>query len=177
MKILALMGSPRKEGNTDILVDQFLQGSQSKGHKAEKLYLYDLKISPCVDCRTCKKGDLVCKVKDDMQKIYPLMEGADIIVFGTPVYWWGPTGPMKLLMDRMRPFAANKKLRGKKAVVIAPSGDPPDPCWPIVEMFRLSFDYLGVDFAGKLLSQAYDKGEIRQTPAVLKQAYDLGASL
>jgi len=64
MKVLALMGSPRKEGNTDILVDQFLKGSRKKGNQVEKLYLYEQKITPCVDCRTCKEGDLICKVKD-----------------------------------------------------------------------------------------------------------------
>lgn len=75
MKILALIGSPRKEGNTDILVDQILKGAKTKGHTSEKLYLYQYKISPCIDCRRCKKGEHVCPIKDGMQKIYPEIAG------------------------------------------------------------------------------------------------------
>ena len=69
MKILALIGSPRKTGNTYLLVEQILKGSRTKGHTTEKLYLYDHNISHCVDCRSCKKGDYVCCIKDEMQQI------------------------------------------------------------------------------------------------------------
>ena len=64
MKILALIGSPRKGGNTDLLVDQILEGSRTKGHTFEKLYLYDYTISLCADCRNCKKGDYECYIND-----------------------------------------------------------------------------------------------------------------
>ena len=177
MKILALIGSPRKGGNTDILVEQILQGSKTKGHTSEKLYLYGYKISPCVDCRNCKKGDYVCTVKDGMQEIYPKMEEADVVIFGTPLYWWGPSGQMKALIDRMRPFVANGKFKGKKAVVVTPSSDGPKSCGPLVEMFRLTFDYLGGEFVGKILAKAYEKGEIEQNQKALKEAYEFGASL
>jgi len=160
MKILALIGSPRKGSNTDALVEQILKGSRARGHTAEKLYLYDYMISPCVDCRNCKKGSYVCTVNDGMQRIYPKMEEADLIIFGTPLYWYGPTAKMKLLVDRMRPFVANRKLKGKKAVIVSPSAEGAKACGPLLEMFRLSFEYLGMEFAGKVLAKAYEKGEI-----------------
>ena len=140
MKILALIGSPRREGNTDLLVEKILEGSRTKGHTTEKLYLYDYTISLCNDCRNCKKGDYVCCINDEMQQIYPLMEKADLIIFGTPIYWYGPTAKMKLLIDRMRPFVENKKLRGKKAVVVVPSAEGPIACDPLLEMFRRMFE-------------------------------------
>ena len=118
MKILALVASPRKGSNTDILVDQILKGCKESGHSGEKLYLYHYRISPCIDCRNCKKGEYVCTLKDSMQQIYPKMEEADLIIFGTPNYWFGPTAKMKLLVDRMRPFAANKKMKGKRWVLV-----------------------------------------------------------
>jgi multimeric flavodoxin WrbA len=74
MKILALVASPRKGSNTDILVDQILEGSKESGHTAEKLYLYHYCVSPCIDCRNCKKGEYVCTLKDRMQEIYPKMD-------------------------------------------------------------------------------------------------------
>ena len=177
MKILALVGSPRKGGNTDILVDQILKGAKTKGHTSEKLYLYKYKISPCIDCRKCKKGEHVCPIKDGMQKIYPKITGADLIIFGTPNYWNGPTGQMKLLFDRMRPFSGTEEMKGKKGIVVSPAGAGPKSCGPLVEMFRMSFDYLGMKFAGKILVTAYEKGEIGKNKKELKKAYDLGLSL
>jgi multimeric flavodoxin WrbA len=177
MKILALIGSPRKKGNTDLLVEQILRGSKTKGHTAEKLYLYDYTISLCTDCRNCKKGDYVCCMNDEMQQIYPKMEAADVIVFGTPIYWYGPTAKMKMLMDRMRPFVANGKLKGKRAVVVAPSAESAKACGPMIEMFRMSFAYLGVELVGKICAEAYEKGEVAANQGELDGAYELGASL
>lgn len=177
MKILALVGSPRKRGNTDLLVEAVLRGSRAVGHVTEKLYLYDYAISLCVDCRGCKKGNYVCCLNDEMQQIYPLLEWADVIVFGTPLYWYGSSGKMKLLVDRLRPFVENKKLKGKRAVVVVPSAEGAEACGPLVEMFRLSFEYLGVEFVGEVLAVAYEKGEVTNNPEDLRKAYELGASL
>jgi multimeric flavodoxin WrbA len=177
MKILALNGSARKRGNTDLLIDQILKGSKEKGHKVEKLYLYDYEILPCIDCRHCKKGNYVCSLKDDMETIYPKIEKADLIVFGAPNYWNGPPAKMKLLIDRMRPFVPSKKSIGKKWVVVSPSGEGPASSGLIVEMLRRSCDYLGMEYAGKILVKAYDKGEIRKNQKALIRAYKLGTSL
>jgi multimeric flavodoxin WrbA len=177
MRILALVGSPRKGSNTDILIEQTLKGVTFRGHSFEKIYLYQYEISPCIDCRKCKKGDCVCFINDGMQQIYPKMNEADLIIFGTPNYWYGPTAKMKLLIDRMQPYVANEKLKGKKAVVIAPAAEGPDACSLLIEMFRMSFDYLEIEFTGKILAEAYERGEIKNDHEILKSAYDLGASL
>jgi multimeric flavodoxin WrbA len=177
MKILALIGSPRKGSNTDILVDRVLQGAQSCGHVTEKIYLYDYQITPCLDCRRCKKDDFTCALLDGMSEIYPKLEEADLIVFGTPVYWYGPTAKMKLLIDRMRPFIASRKLKGKRGVVVTPSEEGESCCGPLMEMFRMSFEYLGMTYAGSILAKAYERGEVRDSEDDLKRAYELGASL
>lgn len=174
MKILAMNGSARKKGNTDILIDQILRGAKGKGHTSEKLHLYDYKIFPCRDCRDCKKGDYVCSLDDGMRKIYSKMEKADLIIFGTPNYWNGPTGKMKLLIDRLRPFVSNHNLDGKKWVIVSPSAEGPKSCKLLVEMLHLSFDYLGMKFAGKVLVKAYEKGEVRKDHRGLRKAYKLG---
>ena len=177
MKILALNGSARKRGNTDILIDQILKGSKEKGHRSEKLHLYDYKILPCRDCRDCKKGDYVCTLNDGMKKIYRKMEKADLIIFGTPNYWNGPTGKMKLLIDRMRPFVPNRRLKGKKWIVVSPSAEGPKSCRLLVDMLRLSCEYLGMKFAGKILVKACEKGEILENQRALEKAFEFGRSL
>jgi multimeric flavodoxin WrbA len=177
MKILALIGSPRKKSNTDILVDEVLKGVESKGHQSEKVYLYPYEIAPCIDCRKCKQDEFVCVLKDGMQELYPKIDQADLLIFGTPNYWYGPTAKMKQFIDRLRPYIASGKLKGKKALVVIPAADGPEACGPMVEMFRKSFDYLGVQFAGKILVTAYEKAEIRENEKELKRAFNLGASL
>ncbi len=177
MKILALNGSARKKGNTDILIDQILKGRKERGHRSEKLYLYDYKILPCRDCRDCKKGNYVCTLNDGMKRIYPKIEKADLIIFGAPNYWNGPPAKMKLLIDRLRPFVPSKKLKGKKWVVVSPSGEGPNSSRLLVEMLRLSCDYLGMKFAGKVLAKAYERGEILKNQKALKKAFEFGRSL
>jgi hypothetical protein len=68
-------------------------------------------------------------------------------------------------------------MKGKKGIVVAPAGGGPKFCGPLVEMFRMSFDYSGMKFAGKILVTAYEKGEIGKNKKELKRAYDLGLSL
>lgn len=179
MKILALIGSPRKQGNTEILVSEICRGSRTKGHAVETIRLYDYEILPCLDCRHCKQSeaDYTCSLKDAMQVIYPKLEDADLIIFGTPVYWYGPTAKMKLLLDRLRPFIASGRLKGKKGIVVIPSEEGPDCCGPLMEMFRMSFDYLGMKTVGRILARAYERGEIEKNPEEIRRAYELGASL
>lgn len=177
MKVVALLGSPRKEGNTDILIDQILKGAKQKGHETEKIHLYRFDIRPCQDCRGCKEGHHDCVTEDEMILIYPSLEKADIIIFGTPLYWYGPTGQMKLLIDRLRPYIETRKLEGKKAIVITPSEEGPDVCGPLVEMFKRIFKYLGIKLIHTILVKAYEKGEIRQNMGELRKALLFGGSL
>ena len=85
MNILAVIGSPRKQGNTDLVIEQILAGAREKAHECEKIYLYDYEIYSCIDCRNCKKGDYVCTIEDDMKELYPRIDNTDLIVFGTPL--------------------------------------------------------------------------------------------
>lgn len=179
MKILALIGSPRKRGNTDILVNEICRGSKTKGHVVEAVRLYDYEILPCIDCRHCKRREdnYACTMKDGMQVIYPKLEDSDLIIFGTPVYWYGPTAKMKLLIDRLRLYIESRRLKGKRGIVVIPSEEGPDCCGPLMEMFRMSFDYLGMKMVGSILARAYERGEIEKDPEEIKRAYELGASL
>lgn len=177
MKVLGLVGSPRKGGNTDVLVDAVLTSAQGNGHEISKVYLYDVGIEPCVDCRGCKQEDLVCVVEDGMEELYPKLDSADAIVFGTPVYWVGPSGTMKQLFDRLRPYYGNGRLKGKRAVLVAPAGDGPPEADLLTEMFRRSFKYLGIEFVGCALGKAYDRQEILNDKQAMEQAAALGMML
>jgi multimeric flavodoxin WrbA len=81
---------------------------------------------------------------------------------------------MKLFIDRLRPYIASRKLAGKKGMVVTPSEEGPGCCGPLLQMFAMSFEYLGMENAGSLLAQAYERGEIAARPEELERAREIG---
>jgi multimeric flavodoxin WrbA len=99
MMVLGIVCSPRKGGNTEILVQEALAGARDSGAKTELLTVGDKEIKPCDGCLSCEKtGE--CHIKDDMQLVYEKMLSADGIIIGTPVYFWSMSGQAKVLIDR-----------------------------------------------------------------------------
>ena len=117
MRILGVVCSPRKEGNTEVLVKEALEAAREAGSQTELFLVADKNISPCDGCGACQK-DGICKIKDDMQELYQQMEQADGIIFGTPVYFFSVTAQAKAIMDRTYALLRGRKLRGKVAGVI-----------------------------------------------------------
>ena len=116
MKVLGIVGSPRKGGNTEILVEEALTATREAGAQTEIILLADKNIAGCDGCGSCFKTG-ACKIQDDMQTIYQQLEAADAIIFGSPVYFGGVTAQAKALIDRTYLFLRDRKLKGK---VVAP---------------------------------------------------------
>lgn len=100
MEILGIVGSYRKNGNTDILVKKVLEGAENCGIKTNLIFLPEYNIKDCIGCEGCKKT-YKCVIKDDMQKIYQLIEKADALVIGSPTYFYNVTGIMKNFLNRL----------------------------------------------------------------------------
>ncbi len=171
-----MVGSPRKEGNTDLLVDKILEGANHSGASTTKIYLYDQTILPCADCKKCLK-QLKCSENDGMQSIYNELDKSDVIIFGTPLYWNSMSAKMKLLIDRLRPYTVNNKLKGKKAVLVIPSDEGHKACKDLIKLFNDIFDRLGLRLVEILCVKAHDKGEVLNQPKSLEKAYMIGKSL
>jgi putative NADPH-quinone reductase len=121
-KILGIMGSPRRNGNTHILLTKILEGAEAEGVRGDILFLDDLTIQECNGCHACWEGK-DCSKDDDMNSIYSKIIESDGIVFGTPVYWYGPTALMKGFIDRFVYFNCPEnraKIKGKPAVLAIP---------------------------------------------------------
>ena len=99
-KILGIMGSPRKNGNTHVLISKILESAQKEGADTKMIFLSDLIIKECDGCYSCWKGQK-CGKNDDMNNVYPLIINSEVLIFGTPVYWFGPTALMKAFIDRL----------------------------------------------------------------------------
>ena len=97
--VLILSSSPRRNGNSDLLCDRFLEGAKSSGHTVEKIFIKDKNINYCTGCSSCSMGKS-CPQKDDMPKILEKMINADVIVMATPVYFYTMCGQMKTFIDR-----------------------------------------------------------------------------
>ncbi len=159
MKVEILIGSPRKNGNTFELSNHLNDLLNQNCTISDLSFLYDYEIKPCIDCRACKKGKMKCTLKDDAHLIFDKIEKADVIVIGTPIYWFSPTAKTKLMIDRLRPYYVNKKLKGKKGAVILSAGSGATDCDLTVEMFKRVFASLDVDYVDAVTVKAYDVGD------------------
>ena len=117
MKILGIVGSERKGGNTEILVKQALASAQGAGAQTELVSVVGKNIAPCDGCGSCRKTG-ACHIHDDMQPIYQQLEAADGVVFGSPVYFGGVSAQTKAIMDRTYLFLKDKRLKGKAAAPV-----------------------------------------------------------
>lgn len=113
MKILGICGSPRLNGNTEILLQTALAKAQELGAETELVTLAGKSISPCDGCYYCREADKGCRIQDDMQDIYAKILGADGIILGTPVYFWTVSAQAKALIDRTFCLHGRRELRNK----------------------------------------------------------------
>ena len=98
--VLILSGSPRMNGNSDLLCDEFMRGAQEAGHEVEKIRIATKKIGYCRACYFCNDHKGQCAVRDDMAGILEKMLQADVIVMATPVYFYSIDAQLKALIDR-----------------------------------------------------------------------------
>jgi multimeric flavodoxin WrbA len=180
-KILGIAGSPRRDGNTFVLVSKILEGAKNAGALTERIDLSDLKIGECNGCEACwQRG--TCVQDDDMQALYQKISASDCLVLGTPIYWYGPTALMKGFLDRFYLYCGGEqkgKLKGKEGVlVLVFEEDDPQAAEATLEMFGRSFDYLGMSFDHRLIVPGVGpKGAIWKKTERIEEAYILGQNL
>ncbi len=187
MKVLGIAGSPRRSGNTDLLLAEVMRGAASKGAEVKTIILNDLKITPCQHCDTCQeKGQ--CKIQDDMQMVYRELEQADRIVLASPIQFTGVTAQMKTMIDRLQALWARKYIlkvpplgnrRERKGLFISVGGRKIANLFePALVMVKTVFRILDITYAGELLFRGIDeKGTITKHPDALQQAFLAGQKL
>ncbi len=180
-KVLGVVGSPRLNGNTHILVSKILEGAEEHGVATDLLLLNGLSIRECDGCHVCWHGK-GCAKHDDMHELYPRIAESDAVVFGTPVYWYGPTALMKAFIDRFVYFNCPQnrpKVKGKSAVIAVPFEEQDrHAADPLVAFFEKSLEYLEMDLVAKILVPGVtQKGEIVKKADRLNEARQIGARL
>ncbi len=185
MKILGILGSPRRQGNSEILLMAFLQGAREGGAAVTEVFLRDRKISPCQEIYHCFK-DGTCPIKDDMQGLYDQLLEADVVVLATPIFFYGVSAQTKTMMDRTqalwsRRYVIKKDFPGgnRQGVLLAVGATKGRLLFVGARLTaKYFFDALNVRYAAELLVRGVDeKGAIQERPEVLEQARDLGRRL
>jgi multimeric flavodoxin WrbA len=182
-KVLVIMGSPRKKGNSTILAEQIAEGAESAGAQVEKIFLQELSISPCRSCYACQKQDSKgCAQKDEMLDIYPKLIEADAWVIASPVYWFNMSAQTKIFMDRLfaLPAYSKKAFIGKRIAIAMTYGDT-DPfssgCVNALRSFQDAFNYTGSKIVGMVYGSALGAGEIAKNTSLMEEAIKLGKKL
>ncbi len=188
MRVLGLFGSPRKGGNTDLLLEEALKGAETEGAEIERLRISDFDIMPCRECLACyEQGE--CIVIDDMQKIYPKLLEADIIILASPVFFYGVTAWVKALVDRCQALWARKYVlkdpylgkggKKRRGFLISVGGTKGEKVFDgAILTVRYFFDVLNADYAGELVFRQIDaKGDILKHASALHDAYEAGRRL
>ena len=188
MRVLGIAGSPRRGGNTDLLLAEVMKGATSRGAKVKTIILNDLEIVPCQHCDACLKAGR-CKVKDDMQMVYAEMRRADRIVLASPIQFMTVTAQLKAMIDRCQALWARKYVLKrlplgsepgkKKGLFISVGGRKAANLFePALVTIKSLFTILNITCAGDLLFPGVDeKGAIKEHPDALKQAYLAGQKL
>jgi multimeric flavodoxin WrbA len=185
MKVLGIFGSPRRQGNSDILMKAFLQGASETGTVVEEIFLRELKISPCLEIYHCFK-DGTCPIKDEMRDLYDKLIEADVVALASPVFFYSVSAQAKAMIDRTqalwaRRYVLNKDFPGgnRQGVLLCTGATKGRLLFVGSRLVaKYFFDAINVRYAAEVLVRGVDeKGVITEKPEVLEQARDLGRKL
>ena len=183
--ILALQGSPRRGGNTDRLLDRTLEAAARQGAASEKIVLRNLNISPCLEITACIKTGQ-CVIRDDMTLLYDKLTMARVVIAATPIFFYGPSAQLKMVIDRCQALWARKyalkqsppEPRGRGYLISAAATGGKKLFDGLLLTARYFFDVLNLDFAGQVLIRGVDeKGAVDRRPDALDLAWALGEEI
>lgn len=172
MKILILNGSPRLDGNTAAMIRAFMKGAEKSGHEVNKFDVCHMNIKGCMACEYCHtNGHGTCVQNDDMQRIYPYFEDAEMIVLASPIYYLHISGQLQSAITRTYNIGIPKNL--KKAAMILSSGAD-----NVYEGAIYSYHYGFIDYMGLEDLGVYTAfGSQNKSPEKLDELYQLGQSI
>ena len=180
-RVLGIVASPHDSGNTSTLVKAVLRGAEEKGFATELKCLGDLKISPLVESTSEPYG--VTGPKDDMDSIFPSLEKADVVVFGTPIYFGHVSDRAKIFIDRLiyyeMPERKARLPKGARAVLIVTYADDRPKLYDnVFEWLGEVMKYLnGMKIIAKLKAEGTDENPVEKRKDLLEKAHQIGKSL
>ena len=187
IEVIAFNGSPRKKGNTEVLLDAVARGVKKAGGSIDIIRLCDLTISPCIGCGGCSKEGK-CVIEDDMTILYDKIGSAQRIILASPIYFYGITSQAKAFVDRIQALWSRKYLLGKgvgkgqsgrKGYLLSVAATTGERVFEGAELTATYFfDAVDAEYSGSLLVRGMDKrGEVSNVADELKRAEQFGKEI
>ena len=177
MKIIILMGSPNRNGSTGILVESFKKGAEEAGHSVEVIDVCHADIHPCVGCIKCGyEGP--CVQKDDVDMIRAKLLSSDMVVFATPLYYYGMSAQLKTVVDRFCAYNSSLNRRHLKSALLTVAWNADDWTFDALEAhYHTLVRYINLDDQGKILGYGCGTPSMTKRSQYPEAAYQLGRSL
>ena len=177
MEIVVLEGSPNKHGSSNLLADEFMRGAQEAGHTVQIIDAAHSDIHPCTGCIHCGyEGP--CIQKDDVEKFRSEILTADMMVFVTPLYYYGMSAQLKALIDRFCAFNSSIQRKHMKAAMLSAAWNSDDWTFGALEAhYRTLVRYLNLRDMGAVWGRGCGSPSMTKHSHYLRQAYELGRSL
>ena len=178
MKITVLTGSPRKNGTSNYLADEFIKGAQEKGHEIFKFDCAKADVKHCLACQACAMGTKPCVQKDDFTNLKDNLLNSDIIVFVTPMYYFGMTSDLKKVIDRFYSIDGQLRQKQNKAVLISVQHSPVEEVKDALNLhYKSILGWLKIENAGIINAIGIESIEHLKQTKYPNQAYELGKSI
>ncbi|MDO8625617.1 MAG: flavodoxin family protein [Candidatus Diapherotrites archaeon] len=178
VQVLCISGSPRKDGNTEAMIEAFHRGAKTGGANSVLVKLRELKIIPCDGCEGCE-AERGCHIDDDLRPVFAKLKTADVWVFASPVYWWNISGLLKIFIDRFEQYwgdAQFKELCKKKsAVILTCGGQSMEKNTEAEDYLEKFFTKMHLIVIGKVRAQADEKETVSKK--VLDECFELGKKI
>jgi multimeric flavodoxin WrbA len=179
--ILVLTGSPRKNGNTDLLAQAFIEGAIEAGHQVERYDAGRKMIHGCTACDACWSKGTACVFTDGFTELEPMLEAADVLVIASPLYWSTFPAQLKAAIDKLYAYvspACQLPLKIKESALLACGELEGEQIFKgMVETYLGIADYLAWLNRGIIrVPEVFAKGDILKTDA-LEKAKTLGKSI
>lgn len=176
MKILILTGSPRKNGNSNTLADEFTRGATEAGHEVVRFDSAFKSVHPCTGCNACGMNG-PCVFKDDFEFVRKHIVDADCVAFATPMYYFGVSAQLKAVIDRFYAINGSIHVRKKAVLMMTYANSAASEAVPIESHYNVLLKYLGWSDAGQIIVPGvWPVGAVNNTKYP-KLAYELGKSL
>lgn len=177
MRIVVLQGSPNVNGSTALMVEEFARGARGAGHDVERVDVARLDVAPCTGCVACGyEGP--CAQHDDMGGLRGAILSADMVVFATPLYYYGMSAQLKTIVDRFCSFNASLTSKRMKSALLTVAWNADDWTFEaLVAHYRTLVRYLDFRDCGMVLGYGCGTPSMTRGSEALKEAYELGRSL
>lgn len=184
MKAIGIIGSPRNDGSTAVIVDKIIDGMNANGIESIKYCLGDMDINYCLGCKCCDEHGECIQVDDDMSILMDGIISSDIVIIASPSYWGDVTGQLKVFFDRSTPYCnmsdnGTQIPSGKKGIAVSiRAGRTIGENLHIIESIEHYFGHLGIETVGRFMAEGIDKkDDLLGKPELLEKAYELGLSI